>query len=467
MLDRLFDPRSVAIVGASSDRTKIGNVVFRNLMGSGYKGKIYPVNPSAESIEGIRSFPSVSSIGFSVDLAVVVVPSTRSLGVLQECVTAGIPYVIMIPGGFSETGDEGDALQKKIKDDVSGSRTRVLGPNTVGIYVPGRKLNTTLTPLDRVAFPGDGIISFISQSGALGLLTMDRISEFGTGIQSFINVGNRSDLDEIDLLRYMKNRDDVKSIAIYLESIPRGRELYTTLKDITPVKPVVVLKSGRTEISARAASLHTGAMATDDRVTEGMLRQAGVIRASSEIELLDVARVLAYDSLPDGKRAAVLTTAGGVGVVTTDMISLESGEEIELAKFSESTKKAIRDIIVPFGSAENPIDMTADGSIEQVDALLDLLNESAEVDLIILYALPQTPKMDLSLAEVVSKRLRTGKPIVVGVLGFKQAKVMLSRFEELKIPSYPDIRRTVVSAAALARYARYRRRANEIAIRTR
>ena len=464
MLHRLFHPESVCLVGASNDPGKIGNVILRNMISSGYRGRIFPVNPSQNEIMGLRCYADIKSIGHTIDLCVIAIPARSSVAVVQDCVSMKVPFIVMIPGGFAETGEDGKALQDRISSLIKGTETRIVGPNTVGIYVPGSGLNTTLTPVDRVQFPPEGHIAFISQSGALGLLTMDTISEFGTGIHSFINVGNRSDLDELDILKYLASRSEVKGIALYLESIPRGNDFFRIMKTVVQSKPLVILKSGRTETAAKAALLHTASMATDDRVIEGVFRQLGIVRAQNETELMDFTRTLSYSRNAHGNRVAIVTSAGGVGVVTTDLLSLPAHPDLKMAEFSERTKDEIRRLIVAFGSVQNPVDITADGSVSQVNGILAILNEADEVDMIILYALPQTPKMTMDLVDVAVKWQRSGKPLLVGVLGFKEAKQMLLSLEQQHVPSFPSISRTVRSAEALAKYSFYMRRRKDAAV---
>ncbi|MCL4341751.1 MAG: CoA-binding protein [Candidatus Thermoplasmatota archaeon] len=458
MLDNLFQPRSICLVGASDDSGKIGNVILRNLITAGYQGKILPVNPSHSELLGIKCYSDIKSIPYEIDLCVISIPAKNSIPVVRDAVSLKVPFIVMIPGGFAEAGDEGKSLQEELRSAIDGSGTRIIGPNTVGIYIPKSGINTTLTPTERVQFPPPGSIAIISQSGALGLLTMDTVSEYGTGIHSFVNLGNRSDLDELDFLQYLSSKEDVKGIAIYLESVSRGKDFLREVKEIFPRKPVVVLKSGRTQTSARAASLHTASMATDDRIAEGVFRQAGIIRAENETELMDFVRTLSYSRKASGNRVAVVTSAGGVGVVTADLISMPKHPDLRMADLSDSTIRKIRTMIVPFGSAMNPVDITADGSVNQIDKVLSVLNDAEEVDIIVLYALPQTPKMSMDLVDVVVKWKGLGKPLLVGVLGFKMAKQMIVALEQNEVPVFPSISRTVRSAEALSRYNYYTRR---------
>ncbi|MEM3675468.1 MAG: CoA-binding protein [Thermoplasmataceae archaeon] len=455
MLAALFQPKSVAVVGASNDPMKIGNAILRNLIASGYGGKIFPVNPNLKEVEGIESFPSVSSLSETPDLVVIAISAARSLEVLRECVNRNVPYVILIPGGFSETGEEGRKLEHDIQHEIMNSNTRVIGPNTVGIFLPYSKLNTALTPPDRINFPPAGSIGLITQSGALGLMMLDEAAESGTGLSFFVNLGNRSDLDENELLEYAMSDGRTAGIGIYLESIPNGRSFLDSIRRISKVKPVVILKAGRTKKSSAAAVLHTGAMASDDRIVNGLIAQAGAVRAYNETELMDFIRVLVYSKRAPGNRVAVVTTAGGPGVIASDYITSErEGVSMQLAGLEDSTKDRLRDIVASFGSVENPIDLTADGSDDQFCEVLDILQSDRMVDLIIGFPLPQTPKMSTEIAEKIKRVTDRGqKPIVIGVLGSKLARPLVAEFEKRKIPAYPSVYRVVRAAKALYLYS--------------
>ena len=457
MFDDLFSPASIAIIGASMDENKIGNVILRNLVSSGFSGRVYPVNPSYSEIMDLKCYPSVKDIGDPTSIAVIVLPAHVVPQTVEDCISAGVKFLIIISGGFAETGLEGKKLSDRILSLIRNSGTRLIGPNTVGLYLPYSNINTTLTSYSRVSFPPPGNIGFISQSGALGLLTMDAISEYGIGISAFINLGNRLDVDETEFLDFFESDSRTGSVAIYMESVADGRSFYERIRRFNSRKPLVILKAGRTEQSAMAASLHTGAMASNDSIFNGMLSQAGSVRAYDETELIDYARVLAYSKQMTGNRIAVLTTAGGVGVISTDYISdSRSIKPLQMARLSENTKDQIRKVIVPYGSAQNPIDLTADGSVNDYDRVLEILMRDDDVDAVLVYALPQTPKMDIGVVDVVEKHVKAGKPIVVGVLGYKIAKQLLVEFERRKIPAYPSVHRSVKSLGALYEYSAFR-----------
>ncbi|MFP3256161.1 MAG: CoA-binding protein [Thermoplasmata archaeon] len=455
MFDHLLNPRSIAIIGASSDEKKIGNVVVKNLIYFNYSGRIYPVNPKSEKIYGLKTYPSIEDINDEIDLAIITLSAPLVPDAVEACVKKNVKYVIVIAGGFSETGEKGAELEREILQKINGTNTRIIGPNTVGIYVPRSNVSTALTLPERTALPGDGKIAFISQSGALGLLTMDTISEYGTGISAFINLGNRIDLSENELLKYFENDEKTGSIVLYIENFKDGREFYKVAKETILKKPIVVLKSGRTSEGAKAASLHTGALSSNDAITDGVLRQAGIIRAYSETELMDYGKVLAYQRPLFGDRIAIITTAGGLGVITADyLVSENNGVGMKLANLSEETKKKIKENIVPFGSAENPIDLTADGSTEQYSRVLEILNYDQNVDGIIVYALFQTAKVDETLIDVLEKYMK-GKPMVVGILGSKIGKRMILEAERRGIPAFPSMERTVKAIKVLYMRGKY------------
>ncbi len=456
MFDRLFNPNSVAIVGASSNPEKIGYAVIKNMVESGFSGSIFPVNLNAATILKLKAYRTLKSIGMSPDIVIIAVPSAAVPEEIRNCVELKVPYAVIIPGGFSETGSEGQKLENEIRRIIAGSATRVIGPNTVGVYFPHSKVNTALTPPDRVSFPPAGSIAFVSQSGALGLLTMDSISEYGVGISAFVSLGNKLDVNEIEMLKYFSEDGNTKSIALYLEDIDQGREFYSVARNVNAIKPIVVLKSGRSEASAKAASLHTGAMASDDRVIDGMLKQGGITRAYNETELLDYARTLAYGKPFPGRNIAVITTAGGVGVITTDLISSRiNGVGLSMATISRDAEERIKVEIVSFGSAKNPIDLTADGSIRAYEKVLEILMKEESVDAIVAYALPQTPKMNLEIVDAIARHVNDGKTVVVGAIGSLLAKELIVEFERRKIPAFPSIDRAVKSLKVLHDYGKY------------
>ena len=372
-------------------------------------------------------------------------------------------FIIPIAGGFGETGEKGREMERRILEIAKRYGARIIGPNTVGIYIPGTGVNTALVVPERSRFPKEGDIAFITQSGALGLLTMDSVAMYNVGFSAFINLGNRVDVNENELLQYFGSDEKSRVVIMYIESFRDGREFMRIAKEVTVKKPIVVLKAGRTSRGGRAASLHTGALGGSDAVADGAFKQCGVIRAYDEIELVDYARALAYGKPIEGNRVAVVTSAGGVGVVTTDYIESETrGIGMKMAELSEETKRKIKEEVVPFASVENPVDMTAQASDEDYDGVLEALNQDPNVDAILVYALFQTPLISEKLVDIITRWHREGrKPIVVGTIGSEFAMRMLAKFEENKVPAYPSIERAVKALRVLHDRAEILRRLGE------
>ncbi|MGC8515205.1 MAG: acetate--CoA ligase family protein [Thermoplasmata archaeon] len=458
MFEYLRNPRTVAVVGASPDNRKIGNAVLDNLVKAGFSGKVYPVNPSYNEIMGLKCYPSLEYLEKGLDLVVIALPAKTAVELLDQCVRNLSRFVVIIAGGFSETGEEGRMLEELIKVKIRGSQTRVIGPNTVGLLFPHSGLNTALTPSDRLYYPEKGNIGFVSQSGALGLLVMDSITEHGLGVSGFVSIGNRADVTEVDLLPMFAGDPNTKSIVFYLESIADGEQFFSKAKEISIKKPIVILKTGRSTEAARAASFHTGAMATDDRILDGILKQSGVIRAYDEVQLMDYGKALAYQDPPRGDRIAVVTTAGGVGVVTTDLLTTSrDGIKLRMATFNESEKADLKEQVLPIASVNNPIDLTADGSTESYESILKILTDSDSVDGIIAYALPQTPKIDMDIVSALKKAAEK-KTLVAGVIGYRLATKVLAELEKAKVPAFPSVRRATDAMKALYIYGLYKRR---------
>ncbi len=456
MFEHLVNPRSIAVIGASHNPKKIGYVVLQNLKNNGYSGNVYPINPKGGEILGFKVYTSMDAIPEEkVDLSVITLPAEITARIVGE-VASRSRFIIPIAGGFGEIGEEGKKREEILRREAKKHGARIIGPNTVGIYIPRTGVNTALIVPERSRFPGDGEIAFITQSGALGLLTMDSVSLYDVGFSAFINLGNRIDVDENELLAYFGEDENTKVVIMYIESFANGREFMRIAKEVSRKKPIVVLKAGRTARGGKAASLHTGALGGSDAVADGAFKQCGVIRAYDEIELVDYARALAYGKPIWGERIAVVTSAGGVGVVTTDYIeSKDRGIGMKMAELSNETKRRIREEVVPFASVENPVDMTAQASDEDYDGVLAALNDDPNVDAILVYALFQTPLISEKLVDIITKWHREGKkPIVVGTIGSDFALRMMRKFERNRVPVYPSILRAVKSIKILRERAR-------------
>ncbi|OYT60834.1 CoA-binding protein [Euryarchaeota archaeon ex4484_178] len=451
MFERLLSPESVAVVGASSKPQKIGYVVLENLKNNGYRGRIYPINPKGGEILGFKVYTSIEEVPEDkIDLTIITLPAEITVDIIEDAAKKS-RFIIPIAGGFGETGKEGKEREKKLLEAAKKYGARIIGPNTVGIYIPGTGVNTALVVPERSKFPGDGDIAFITQSGALGLLTMDSVSMYDVGFSAFINLGNRIDVTENELLEFFGRDEKSRVIIMYIESFADGREFMRIARQVSKKKPIVVLKAGRTSRGGKAASLHTGALGGSDAVADGAFKQCGVIRAYDEVELVDYARALAYGKPIRGERIAVVTSAGGVGVVTTDYIESEiRGIGMRMAELSQETKRRIKEEVVPFASVENPVDMTAQASDDDYDGVLAALNEDPNVDAILVYALFQTPLISEKLVDIITKWHHEGlKPMVVGTIGSEFALEMMKKFERNKVPVYPSIERSVKALKVL------------------
>jgi len=458
-LDAFFAPRTVAVVGASRDPTKIGHLVLQYLLES--EARVFPVNPSASEILGQPCYPDLASIPAEVDLAVLAVPAPATVTMVRECVKKGVRAIIAQASGFGETGEEGRRLEREIKEILAaapgGRRPRLLGPNTLGVYVPARRLDTTFTVRERSPRPGPGDIAFISQSGATAVCIMEAAASMGVGLSAFVGIGNKLDVDENELLDYFAADPSTRAIAMYLESFSDGRGFLERCRRITPRKPVVVLKAGRSASGAKAAALHTGSLAGSDRVVEGALRQVGACRAYDEEELVDLARALGHGRPLAGKRVAVLTTAGGLGVILTDLLeSPDRGAGLELATISEQGKARLRSLLVPFASVHNPIDLTANASNEHYAASLEVLEAEEGVDAILCVMQFQSPYVDDRLARTIVDWFHCGpKPMVVVSIGGELSQRGLRQVVEAGVPAYPSLWRAARALAALYERGRY------------
>ncbi|MEM0449735.1 MAG: CoA-binding protein, partial [Methanomassiliicoccales archaeon] len=390
-LERLFSPCSVAVVGASSQPEKAGNVILRQLIGG--KFRVYPVNPHRKDILGLLCYPSISALPERVDVAILSISAEATLQAVKDCVAAKIPFVISVAGGFAEMGEEGKRLQNEMVQAIKGSETRLLGPNTMGVLVPGQKFDTFFLPRERSPRPKDGCISIISQSGSVMVGLYEVCEDQGVGLRACVGVGNKADLEENDFLAYFAQDPGTKCIGLYLESFSDGERFYRLAREASLRKPIVAVKVGATAHGARAASSHTGALATSsDALVDGVLWQAGVIRVADEYELVDACKALADVGKISGDRIAVVGSAGGFGVIATDYIcSKERGFGMRMAELSEETKNKLRRKVPPFASVDNPVDLTGVVTDQMYHDVIVLLQEEEGVDAILLNLLFQPP----------------------------------------------------------------------------
>ncbi|HJX04618.1 MAG TPA: CoA-binding protein, partial [Thermoplasmata archaeon] len=343
-LRALFAPRSVALVGASSNPAKLGNVVLRNLLRG--KFELYPVNPHEDEILGRKCYRSVSDLPLGIDLALIALPAETAGEALRDCVSRGVRVAAVTSSGFGETGPRGMETERGLAEAIAGSGTRMLGPNTMGVLVPSRRLDSLFIPVERSRRPRSGPVAIVSQSGAVGVSCLERARQAGVGVSCFVGLGNKTDIGECEILEYLSRDRKTRAIAMYLESFKDGRRFFEIAGRIGVGKPIVVLKSGRSGSGQKAARSHTGAMASRDEVVTGALSQIGVVRAYDEEELVDTVKALELVGHVDGDRVCMVASAGGYGVIAADLIeSTVHGAGMQMARLTEESMMSLRRIV--------------------------------------------------------------------------------------------------------------------------
>lgn len=450
-LEPFFRPSSVAVIGASRDPGSIGHRLLKNLIAMGFNGPVYPVNPKADVVASIPAYPSVKDIPRPVDLAVIAVPQPVVLQVVEECAEKGVRGLVVLTAGFAETGPAGKALQDELLRRVRGHGMRMVGPNCLGILntAPDVRLNATFAPVA----PLPGGVAMSSQSGALGLAIIEYAKELGLGLSSFVSVGNKADVSGNDLIQYWESDPNTRLILLYLESFGNPRRFARLARRVARKKPILAVKSGRTSAGMKAAGSHTAALAASDVGVDALFRQAGVIRVDTLEEMFDVAALLAHQPIPRGPRVAILTNAGGPGILCADTCEAEG---LQLPELSESTREGLRAFLPPTASVANPVDMVASATAEDYRRALSLLLDDENVDAVIVIFIP-TGAADV---EGVAESIRLGraeaksgreKPLLASFMGARGMGSPLAGPEE-GIPSY---RFPESAARALAKAVRY------------
>ena len=435
-IDSIFYPKSVAIIGASRHTGSVGNSLLANIIDSRFQGVVYPVNPKAQAILGIKCYPRVLDIPDDVDLAVVIVPAALVPQVLEECGIKGIKGAIIISAGFKEIGGKGIEKEKIVKDIIHKYGMALVGPNCLGVVntSPNSSMNATFG----TQMPKKGNIAFISQSGALCVAVLDYAKEANIGFSKFISMGNKAGLTENDLLVYLNEDPLTDVILMYLEDLVDGREFISIARKITShrknPKPIIALKAGRTFVGAKAASSHTGSLAGSDKVYDAIFDQCGVIRGDTLEEIFDYVKAFSSQPLPKGKNVAIITNSGGPGILATDSC-IEYG--LNIASLSKTTKKTLKTILPPTASLNNPLDLIAEAQHEQFEVAIKamLKQNSVHSALIILTptAFTDVEKISKSIIRV-SKRIK--KPVVTCLLGVYDVSKGIDLLEENNIPDY-------------------------------
>jgi len=453
-LQSIFSPQSVAVIGASTRPDSVGRAVFGNILHYEYAGVVYPVNPKARSIMGVRAYASVLEIPDPVDLAVIIVPSTGVAQVLEECGRKGIKGAIVITAGFRELGGEGISKEAAVLAAARKSGIPLLGPNCLGIINtdPQLSLNASFSRL----MPQPGNIALISQSGAVGVAALEYAQAERIGLSKFVSVGNKADLNETDFLAYLLEDPQTDVILMYLEDLTDPRGFCLLAQESGQRKPILAIKSGRTAAGAQAASSHTGALAGSDVAYDALFAQCGVFRVESLEELFDYAAAFATQPLPQGNRTAIVTNAGGLGIMATDA-AVRYG--LTMADFQEETVTRLREVMPPAANIHNPVDVLGDAEEDRYAAALEGVLADPGVDGAIVIS---TPQLMTNLAAIAADVARVAaghqKPTLVCQMALGEIEETLTILTQGRLPHYHFPEEAARALAAMARFAGSRRR---------
>ncbi len=439
-----FEPRVVAVIGANRERGKIGSEILHNLLSAGFTGTIVPVHPSATEIAGLTAYPRVADIPGPVDMAVVVVPAAHVLAAVDDCISKNVRAICVISAGFGEIDAEGRAREAVLVDKIRRAGCRLIGPNCMGLLNtdPAVRLNATFSPV----YPPAGGVAMSTQSGALGLAILDYARRLNIGISSFVSVGNKPDVSGNDLIQYWADDPRTNVILLYLESFGNPKKFSEIARRVGRTKPIVAVKAGRSRAGSRAAASHTGALASSDTVVEALFRQAGIIRTERLEELFDVAALLSHQPVPRGGRVAILTNAGGPGILAADACEANG---LQLPALAEATRNELRSFLPAAASVGNPVDMLASAPPDHYRRSLETILRDEHVDSVITIFIPPLVTDPAAVGGAIAEAARTveGKP-VLGV--FMRAAGAPASLASIPAFAFPE-----PAALALARVTNY------------
>lgn len=449
MLEVFFKPKSVAVVGATRDPKGLGGSVLRNIVDHGYKGPVYPINPKADEIAGLKAYPSVLEVPEEVDLAVITVPARFVKQVVEECGQKGCRGLVIISAGFRESGSEGLKMEKEVGEIAARYKMRVIGPNCLGVL-------DTLTPLNATfaaVMPKQGRTAFMSQSGALMASILDWSAGEGFGFSSMVSLGNKLDVNEIDMLEAWASDEDSRVILGYLEGITDGQRFIETARRVTKQKPVVLIKSGTTAAGSRAISSHTGTLAGSDQAYRAAFQQCGVIRATSVQDLFDYSYAFANQPVPAGDGVALVTNAGGPGIMASDAAERLG---MRLASFARETIDKLHESLPPQANIYNPVDVLGDALADRYALAIETVLQDPNVNSVVVLLTPQIMTQATETARaVVEVSRRHDKPILACFMGAKEVEEGISVLTANGIPNYSFPERAMESLCAMVRYRRW------------
>lgn len=446
----IFEPKSIAVVGASRRPGQLGTSILDNLKATGFTGALYAVNPKATEIDGVPCFPTVAKIEGDVDLVVIAVPADYVEAVVDDCVAKGVSALVVITAGFGEMSEAGREVERRIVEKVRAAGIRMVGPNCMGVINTSRdvRMHATFSAI----FPPAGNIAMSSQSGALGLAVLDYAKALNIGFSTFISVGNKADVSGNDLIQYWTEDRNTDVILLYLESFGNPRKFGEIARRVTRRKPIVAVKAGRSVAGARAASSHTGALASSDAIVADLFRQAGVIRTDTLEEMFDMAALLSNQPVPIGRRVGIVTNAGGPGILAADACEAQG---LEIAQLSDTTTSKLRASLPPTASVRNPIDMIASATPANYRQAIDLLLEDRGVDSVLILYIPVEAKDAEGFAAVIRECAANahGKTMLATFMSSRGVPSALT-----PVPAFPFPERAAGALGRATRYAEWRRR---------
>lgn len=458
MLEELLRPKAIAVIGASRTPGKVGYAILSNLIKAGFDGAIIPVNPTTDEMMGLKCYKDPRDAGIKIDLSIVVVPNKAVMGALESSVAAGAKAICVITAGFKEVGKEGAEMEIAIAEYCKSRGVRLLGPNCLGLLNTENKMNASFA----VQMPKPGSISVISQSGALCTAILDWSMGRGVGLAKLISIGNKADLCETDLLQVLAEDDQSNVIACYLESIMAGDEFIKVAEQAASIKPVVILKAGTTQAGGRAASSHTGSLAGADIAYGAAFKRAGVVRADNFEALFDYATALSMQPLPKGERVAIITNAGGPGIMAADAVE---NLGLQVTALQKSISTALKEKLPAAASVANPIDVLGDADPERYSMALNAALDDDTIDAIIVILTPQAMSQPAATARAIIGALRGNKPVLASFMGGADVMPAREEFVAANLPDYPAPERAVAALKAMCDYAAWRRRPPRIVTR--
>jgi acetyltransferase len=454
---KFFNPSSVAIVGASRTKGKVGYEIVRSMLEGGYEGSVFPINPNTEMIEGLKCYPDLAFIGQVPELVIISVPAKVVPAIMQQCAKIGAKAVIIITSGFKEVGQEGRELEQRVVQIARQGRIRVIGPNCLGVIVPGNKLNASFGG----ELPAKGAIAYLSQSGALMAAILDMARGSGIGFSKLVSIGNKADINELDVIKAFADDAETRVIAGYLESIVDGNAFVGQAEQISHQKPILLMKAGGTSAGAKAASSHTGSLAGSDIAYECVFERAGIIRCNSIKQQFDYAQAFANQPLPAGSRVAVITNAGGAGIIAADAVEQQG---LSFAKLSEETTAKLSAKLPAVANLSNPIDILGDALSDRYEFVLDSILDDDGVDVVLVLLTPQVMTEPAATAEAIVRitSKKPAKPVLACFLGAGKIADAAKILRKGKIPQYDATEMAVSTIKVMTEYLRWRTRPKRV-----